>query len=57
MDTVWSQLVTALPKALDAAEQLREIHDMQFGRIEVVIGGGKARRIIPSYELRESQGS
>jgi len=39
---------------ITAAEALRALHDVEFGRIEGVIAGGKVKRIIPSYDLRES---
>jgi hypothetical protein len=43
-----------LPEAFAAAEQLREICGVEFGRIEIVVGDGAVRRVIPRYVLRES---
>ena len=44
----------ATGKCVYSCEALRALHDVEFGRIEVVIAGGKVKRIIPSYDLRES---
>ena len=46
--------VQQLASAFTAAEALRALHYVEFGRIEGVIAGGKVKRIIPSYDLRES---